>query len=150
MFPRFLNRVRATLPIGTIAIAFIFIGRFAFNLVESVATFSTLICTFSCPWMAIMVIGYVTLQDAAHQQRHRAARRRSSVKGIARGAGGQAALPPLTVRRQTVASASRFGSRSRRCRKLSPIVCRIVCCPASGTSAILCANRSRTRPGSSV
>lgn len=60
MFPRFLNRVRATLLIGTIAIAFIFIGRFAFNLVESVATFSTVICTFSCLWMAIMVIGYVT------------------------------------------------------------------------------------------
>ena len=60
MFPRLLNRVRATLLIGTIAIAFIFVGRFWFNLVESVATFSTLIDTFSCPWMAIMVIGYVT------------------------------------------------------------------------------------------
>ncbi|MBR7896613.1 cytosine permease [Burkholderia multivorans] len=60
MFPRLLTRVRATLLIGTIAIAFIFIGRFWFNLVESVSTFSTLICTFSCPWMAIMVIGYVT------------------------------------------------------------------------------------------
>ncbi|CAB3785412.1 hypothetical protein LMG28688_02031 [Paraburkholderia caffeinitolerans] len=60
MFPRFLNRVRATLLIGTCAIAFIFIGRFAFNLVESVATFSTLIDTFSCPWMAIMAIGYLT------------------------------------------------------------------------------------------
>lgn len=60
MFPRWLNRVRATLLIGTLAIAFIFIGRFWFNLVESVATFSTLIDTFSCPWTAIMVIGYVT------------------------------------------------------------------------------------------
>jgi purine-cytosine permease-like protein len=60
MFPKLLNRVRATMLIGTLAIAFIFIGRFAFNLVESVSTFSTLICTFSCPWMAIMVIGFVT------------------------------------------------------------------------------------------
>lgn len=59
MFPKYLNRVGATLLIGTLAIAFIFIGRFAFNLVESVSTFSTLICTFSCPWMAIMVIGYM-------------------------------------------------------------------------------------------
>ncbi|BBU30685.1 transporter [Burkholderia sp. THE68] len=59
MFPRFLNRVRATMLIGTLAIGFIFVGRFAFNLVESVATFSTLICTFSCPWMAIMVIGFL-------------------------------------------------------------------------------------------
>jgi purine-cytosine permease-like protein len=60
MFPKYLNRVRATMLIGSLAIAFIFIGRFAFNLLESVATFSTLIGTFSCPWMAIMVIGYFT------------------------------------------------------------------------------------------
>ncbi|EDT03082.1 cytosine/purine, uracil, thiamine, allantoin transporter [Burkholderia ambifaria IOP40-10] len=60
MFPCLLNRVRAMLLIGTSAIAFIFVGRFWFNLVESVATFSTLIDTFSCPWMATMVIGYVT------------------------------------------------------------------------------------------
>ncbi len=60
MFPKVLNRVRATLLIGTMAIGFIFVGRFAFNLLESVATFSTLIGTFSCPWMAIMVIGYFT------------------------------------------------------------------------------------------
>ncbi|WP_233886071.1 purine-cytosine permease family protein [Paraburkholderia flagellata] len=60
MFPRLLNRVRATMLIGTLAIGFIFVGRFAFNLVESVSTFSTLICTFSCPWMAIMVIGFIT------------------------------------------------------------------------------------------
>lgn len=59
MFPKVLDRVRATLLIGTLAIAFIFIGRFALNLVESVSTFSTLICTFSCPWMAIMVIGFM-------------------------------------------------------------------------------------------
>ena len=38
--------------IGMIAIAFTFVGQFWFNLVESVATFSTLIDTFSCPWMA--------------------------------------------------------------------------------------------------
>lgn len=60
MFPKWLNRVRATLLIGSLAIGFIFVGRFAFNLVESVSTFSTLIGTFSCPWMAIMVIGYAT------------------------------------------------------------------------------------------
>lgn len=60
MFPKLLNRVGATVVIGVLAIGFIFVGRFAFNLVESVSTFSTLIDTFSCPWMAIMVIGYVT------------------------------------------------------------------------------------------
>jgi purine-cytosine permease-like protein len=60
MLPRYLKRVSATLVIGLLAIAFIFVGRFAFNLVESVSTFSTLIDTFSCPWLAIMVIGYLT------------------------------------------------------------------------------------------
>ncbi|MBI0329189.1 purine-cytosine permease family protein [Burkholderia plantarii] len=60
MMPKWLTRVSATILIGTLAIGFIFVGRFAFNLVESVSTFSTLIGTFSCPWMAIMVIGYLT------------------------------------------------------------------------------------------
>ncbi|MBV8125916.1 MAG: cytosine permease [Burkholderiaceae bacterium] len=60
MLPRHLNRVRATVVIGIFAISFIFVGRFAFNMVESVSTFSTLIDTFSCPWLAIMVIGYAS------------------------------------------------------------------------------------------
>ncbi|AQV98999.1 nitrate reductase [Cupriavidus necator] len=60
MFPKLLSRVRATLLIGLVAIGFIFAGRFAFNLVESVSTFSTLINTFSSAWMVIMVIGFVT------------------------------------------------------------------------------------------
>ncbi|MGE8165827.1 purine-cytosine permease family protein [Paraburkholderia sp. NPDC080076] len=60
MFPKFLNRVRATLLIGSLAIGFIFLGRFAFNLVESVSTFSVLINVCSCPWMVIMIIGFVT------------------------------------------------------------------------------------------
>ncbi|WP_109481799.1 cytosine permease [Paraburkholderia sp. C35] len=60
MFPKLLNRVRATFLIGCAAIGFIFLGRFVFNLVESVSTFSVLINTCSCPWMVIMIIGYVT------------------------------------------------------------------------------------------
>ncbi|WGS51258.1 cytosine permease [Paraburkholderia sp. D15] len=60
MFPKLLNRVRATLLIGSLAIGFIFLGRFVFNLVESVSTFSVLINTCSCPWMMIMIIGFVT------------------------------------------------------------------------------------------
>ncbi|MVW79084.1 purine-cytosine permease family protein [Bordetella sp. 02P26C-1] len=59
IFPKVFDRVRATVFIGVLAIGFIFLGRFAFNLVQSVSTFSTLICTFSCPWIAIMVIGYL-------------------------------------------------------------------------------------------
>ncbi|MGG5173208.1 purine-cytosine permease family protein [Pseudarthrobacter sp. J1738] len=59
VFPRF-NRVQATLLIGTVAIAFIFVGRFAFNIVQSISTFAVLIVTCTAPWMIIMTVGYVT------------------------------------------------------------------------------------------
>lgn len=58
VFPRF-NRVQATLFIGAIAIAFIFIGRFAFDVVQSISTFSVLIVTCTAPWMVVMMIGWV-------------------------------------------------------------------------------------------
>ena len=57
MFPRVLSRVKATLLIGVMSIAFIFIGRFAANLVQSVSTFAVLIITCTTPWMVIMIIG---------------------------------------------------------------------------------------------
>ncbi len=57
VFPRLLSRVQATLLIGLMSIAFIFIGRFAFNLVQSVSTFVVLIITCTTPWMVIMLIG---------------------------------------------------------------------------------------------
>ena len=59
VLPRLLTRVRATLLIGLAAIAFIFIGRFSFNLVQSVSTFAVLIVTCTSPWMVIMVLGLV-------------------------------------------------------------------------------------------
>ena len=59
VFPRF-NRVQATLFIGTLAIVFIFAGRFAFNLVQSISTFATLIVTCTAPWMVVMIIGFIT------------------------------------------------------------------------------------------
>jgi purine-cytosine permease-like protein len=59
VFPRF-NRVQATLFIGILAIAFIFAGRFAFNLVQSISTFATLIVTCTAPWMVVMIIGFIT------------------------------------------------------------------------------------------
>ena len=59
VFPRF-NRVQATLFIGVLAIAFIFVGRFAFNLVQSISTFATLIVTCTAPWMVVMIIGFIT------------------------------------------------------------------------------------------
>jgi purine-cytosine permease-like protein len=58
VFPRF-NRVQATLFIGAIAIAFIFVGRFAFDVVQSISTFAVLIVTCTAPWMVVMMTGWV-------------------------------------------------------------------------------------------
>jgi purine-cytosine permease-like protein len=58
VFPRF-NRVQATLFIGTIAFAFIFVGRFAFDVVQSISTFAVLIVACTAPWMVVMMIGWV-------------------------------------------------------------------------------------------
>lgn len=59
VFPRF-NRVQATVFIGVLAIIFIFIGRFAFNVVQSISTFAVLIVTCTAPWMVVMMIGWFT------------------------------------------------------------------------------------------
>lgn len=59
VFPRLFNRVKATLLIGVLSIAFIFAGRFAANLVQSVSTFAVLIVTCTSPWMVIMILGLV-------------------------------------------------------------------------------------------
>ena len=58
VFPRF-SRVQATIFIGSIAIVFIFVGKFAFNVVQSISTFAVLIITCTAPWMIIMMIGYI-------------------------------------------------------------------------------------------
>lgn len=60
IFPNLLSRARATLLIGVVAIGFIFVGRFTFNLVQSVSTFAVLIVTCTSPWMVIMMLGLVT------------------------------------------------------------------------------------------
>lgn len=57
VFPR-LSRPQATLFIGAIAIGLIFIGRFAFNLVDAITTFVSLIVVTTTPWMVIMMTGY--------------------------------------------------------------------------------------------
>ncbi|MEU6810754.1 cytosine permease [Streptomyces sp. NPDC046831] len=59
VFPRF-SRVQATFFIGVLSIAFIFAGRFALNLAQSISTFATLIITCTAPWMIVMTLGYVT------------------------------------------------------------------------------------------
>jgi purine-cytosine permease-like protein len=66
MFPRLLNRAQATILIGIAAIAFIFIGRFAFNLVQSVSTFAVLIVTCTSPWIVIMVLGLIIRRGFYH------------------------------------------------------------------------------------
>jgi purine-cytosine permease-like protein len=57
VFPR-LSRPRATLCIGSVAIGLIFVGRFAFNLVDAITTFVSLIVVMTTPWMVVMMIGY--------------------------------------------------------------------------------------------
>ncbi|MFJ1845102.1 MULTISPECIES: purine-cytosine permease family protein [unclassified Streptomyces] len=59
VFTRF-SRVQATFFIGALSIAFIFFGRFALNLAQSISTFATLIITCTAPWMIVMALGYVT------------------------------------------------------------------------------------------
>ncbi len=58
VFPR-LSRPQATLFIGVIAGALIFIGRFGFNLVDAITTFVSLIVVMTTPWMVVMMVGYV-------------------------------------------------------------------------------------------
>jgi purine-cytosine permease-like protein len=57
VFPR-LTLPQATLFIGVISIGLIFVGRFAFNLVDAITTFISLIVVTTTPWMMIMMIGY--------------------------------------------------------------------------------------------
>ncbi|TNM42843.1 cytosine permease [Nocardioides albidus] len=59
VFPRF-NRVQATTFIGVFAIAFIFVGRFAVDVVTSISTFAVLIVVCTAPWMVVMMLGWYT------------------------------------------------------------------------------------------
>ncbi|AKJ09035.1 nitrate reductase [Streptomyces incarnatus] len=59
VFPR-LSRVRATLLVGVVSIAFIFVGRFGLDLVRSISTFATMIITCTTPWMVVMMLGFFT------------------------------------------------------------------------------------------
>ncbi|MCM2410541.1 cytosine permease [Streptomyces sp. RKAG290] len=59
VFTRF-SRVQSTFFIGALSIAFIFVGRFALNLAQSISTFATLIITCTAPWMIVMALGYLT------------------------------------------------------------------------------------------
>jgi purine-cytosine permease-like protein len=57
VFPE-LSRPKATMLIGGLACALIFIGRFVFNLIDAITTFVSLIVVTTTPWMVVMIIGY--------------------------------------------------------------------------------------------
>ncbi|MEQ6901588.1 cytosine permease [Nocardioides sp. YIM 152588] len=58
VFTRF-TRVQSTVLIGIVAIGFIFVGRFVFDVVTSISTFAVLIISCTAPWMVVMIIGWV-------------------------------------------------------------------------------------------
>lgn len=58
VFPR-LSRVQSTALIGVIAIAIVFLGRFALDFVQTIVTFATLIIVCTTPWVIIMTIGFL-------------------------------------------------------------------------------------------
>lgn len=55
-----LSRVQSTILIGVVALVFVLVGKFVFNVVQSVTTLSTLVVICTVPWIAIMVVGYFT------------------------------------------------------------------------------------------
>lgn len=55
-----LSRLEATAAIGMTSILLVFLGRFVFNMVDTVNAFTTLILIFSAPWTAVMLIGAFT------------------------------------------------------------------------------------------
>lgn len=55
-----LSRAQATLAIGLVSMALVFLGRFVFNLVDTVNAFTTLILVLSAPWVSILLVGYFT------------------------------------------------------------------------------------------
>ncbi|UNB50813.1 cytosine permease [Mycolicibacterium sp. YH-1] len=54
------SRVQGTFLIGAISIVVVFLGRFVFNLVDTVNSFLSLILILSAPWISIMLIGFIT------------------------------------------------------------------------------------------
>jgi purine-cytosine permease-like protein len=58
IIPR-LNRLQATGVACALATALVYAGYFSSKLVESVATFLSLLAVFSVPWIVLMIIGFV-------------------------------------------------------------------------------------------
>lgn len=54
-----LSRVQATLTVGAIAFALVYLGTFVWNTVDSVSAFLTLLAVVVTPWILINIIGHV-------------------------------------------------------------------------------------------
>jgi purine-cytosine permease-like protein len=53
-----LNRVKATLTVGVIAFALVYLGNFVWNAVDSVSSFLAVLSVIVTPWILINAIGY--------------------------------------------------------------------------------------------
>lgn len=58
VFPRW-SRPKATLFIGLLSVLLIFVGRFYFDLIDSITAFVSLIVVTTTPWMVIIIFGHV-------------------------------------------------------------------------------------------
>ncbi len=55
-----LSRVASTVLIGAVTVAFVLVGKFVFDIVQSVTALSTILVVCTVPWIVIMMIGFVT------------------------------------------------------------------------------------------
>lgn len=55
-----LNRVVSTVLIGAVTVVFVLVGKFVFDIVQSVTALSTILVVCTVPWIVIMMIGFVT------------------------------------------------------------------------------------------
>ena len=65
IIPR-LNRVQATALACAVATALVYAGYFYTGLIDSVATFLSVLAVFSVPWIVIMIIGFVHRKGFYH------------------------------------------------------------------------------------
>jgi purine-cytosine permease-like protein len=59
LFPK-LHRVPATLALSSIGVAFVYVGFFVWNLMDSVSAFVVILVVVTTPWMVINLLGYWT------------------------------------------------------------------------------------------
>lgn len=55
-----MSRVASTALIGGLTVVFVLVGKFVFDMVQSVTTLSVLLVVCTVPWIAIMIVGFIT------------------------------------------------------------------------------------------